>query len=517
MKKISIILAASALVVGMLSSCKKNSSSGSEKTTLSTPPYQIGQAITPGNLPANSYKGTMTTGNTYTINGNFVINIGDTVLLQPGVTVCAAPGAIIIVKGVLISLGTQAQPNYFTSCNVTPTDVLESSVAAAADPTWNNGNGQWLGINCDTSCKLCDLQWTHINFVGGVFPTTEPFNGGTSGAAAWPVFFQNPKGDFILTDSWIYGSCDDAVRFAGGRIYCARNTLEKLGFTGGDGLNAKSGTQGDMAFNLCMGDATNTTKCSDKGGSSPECNINMYNNTYVDCGYRQASYGARGSDIDYEQQGEGLCFNNLIVNCRNGIRVGNGENQIPWPDTNNLVITHNYIYADSVWEVNQFFAYNAGSGLKPNAYVIPTASQLNLPPNFYSPTSNPNGDVLPINIPSLAGATNLVGGVPVNDPLFVNFPLPEPLQTGENLSFIASINTGIALTGSAYDFHLKPGSPAIGAGTTQFTAFEKIQNPVTNDVTNPNFKPIVSQPSADIGCYPMNGNGNQHSGADTYK
>ena len=31
-----------------------------------------------------------------------------------------------------------------------------------------------------------------------------------------------------------------------------------------------------------------------------------------------------------------LCYNNLIVNCRNGIRVGNGENQIPWPDTNHF-------------------------------------------------------------------------------------------------------------------------------------------------------------------------------------
>ena len=514
MKKISIILALSAIVVGLLPSCKKNSSSGGETTTLSTPPYQIGQTIAPGNLPAGSYKGTMTSGNTYTINGNFIINKGDTLLLQPGVTVCAAPNsaAIVIVKGVLISLGTQAKPNYFTACSITPTDAPE--VNPATDPTWNGGNGQWLGIACDTSCRLCDLQWTHIEYVGGLYPGTLPFNAGTSGAAAWPVFFQNASGDFILTDSWIYGSCDDGIRFAGGRIYCARNTLEKLGYTGGDGLNAKNGTQGDMSFNLCMGDATNTTKCSNKGGAATECNINMYNNTYVDCGYRQASYAARGSDIDYEQQGEGICYNNLIVNCRNGIRVGNGENQIPWPDTTHLTIGYNYIYADSVWEVNQFFDNIAGSGLKPNAYIVPNflvpPASTYLPnggKDFYDPTSNPNGDDPAYNAPALALQ---------NNPMFVNFPLPEPIPAGGNLSYICSVNTGNALGVGTYDFHLKAGSPAIGVGFTGFKPFQNIINPVSKDITNANFAPIVSQPSADMGCYPSAGGGNQHTGTETY-
>jgi len=497
MKKLSILLAMSALTIGFLPSCKKSSSN--ETTTLSTPPYQVGQAISPGSLAAGSYKGTMTTGNTYTINGNFVINKGDTVLLQPGVTVCAASGALIIVKGVFISLGTQSQPNVIGSCGVTAVDQIGNNTAT--DPAWNGGNGHWLGIACDTSCTLCDIQWTHIEYVGGLYPTTEPFNAGTSGAAAWPIFFQRASGDFILTDSWIYGSTDDGARFAGGRVYIARNTFEKLGYTGGDGMNAKNGTQGDMCYNLCIGDATNTTKCSNKGGAATECNINMYNNTYIDCGYRQASYTSRGSDIDYEQQGEGLCYNNLIVNCRNGIRVGNGQNSIPWPDTTHLTISNNYIYADSTWEVNQFFAYDAGSGLKPNAYVIPTASQLGLPANFYDPTSNPNGDVLPINIPSLAGA---------NNPMFVNFPLPEPIVAGQNLSAIASVNTGIAATGSVYNFRLKSSSPAIGKGFTGFTPFKNIINPVTADVTNAHFAPTVTSPGVDIGCYQTNGAGNQH-------
>lgn len=506
MKTTSTVLLASAFLLGMMSSCKKSSSS-TETTHISTPAYQIGQTIAPGNLSSGSYKGTMTSGNTYTINGAFTVNIGDTVLLQSGVTVCVASGGIIIVKGVLISLGTQSAPNFIEACGITQVNQIGNN--PATDPAYGAtaGNGDWLGIACDTSCTLCDIQWTHIEYVGGLFPVQEPFDNGASGNNAWPIYFQRASGDLILTDSWIYGSTDDAIRFAGGRIYCARNTFEKLGYTGGDGLNAKNGTQGDMCFNLCIGDATNSTKCSNKGGSLTECNINIYNNTYVDCGYRQTSYGARGSDIDYEQQGEGVCYNNLIVNCRNGIRVGNGENSIPWPDTSHLTISNNYIYADSVWEVNQFFAYNAGSGLKQNynginAYIVPTNAQLGIPDNFYSPTSNPNGDVLSINVPALAGA---------NNPMFVNFPLPEHIPAGGNLSDITSVATGVADVGSNYNFRLQSSSPAIGKGFTGFSPFQNIINPVSNDVKNPNFAPTISQPSADMGCYPSSGSGgNQH-------
>ena len=503
MKKISIILAVSALFIGLLPSCKKSSSS-TEKTTLSTPPYQVGAVISPGNVPAGNYQGTMTSGNTYTLNGAFIIPKHDTVLIQSGVTVCMAPGSIIIVQGVLISLGTAAAPNSIEACGITPVDQIGNN--PAQDPAWNGGNGNWYGIACDTSCTLLDIQWTHIAYVGGVTSQAFPFNNGASGYTGWPIYFQNIKGDCILTDSWLYGSNDDATRFAGGRIYFARNTVEKMGYTGGDGFNAKNGTQGDMAFNVFIGDATNSTKCSNKGSGGPETNINIYNNTYVDCGYRQADYAPRGSDIDYEQQGRGVCYNNLLVNCRNGIRVGNGENQIPWPDTINLHYSNNYIYADSGHQVMQFFAYGAGSGLKPGAYVIPTAAQLNLPANFYSPTSNLGGDVLQL---PLADSLGLAG---VNNPMFVNFPLPEPVA-GHNLSAIASINTGTVATGKPYNFRLQSGSPAIGKGTTAFTAFQNISNPVTSDpvYSNAHFTFTVSQPSADIGCYPSNGSGgNQH-------
>ncbi len=496
MKKTYLILAAAALVMGLLPSCKKNTTA--EKTVVSTPPYQVGQAISPGNLTAGSYKGTMTSGNTYNLTGDFIINPGDTVLLQSGVKVCVSAGVSVIVRGVLISLGTQASPNYFTSCSTTKVDMIGNPVTS--DPAFK---GVWTGIQCDTTCTLCDLQWTHVEFTGATFSVTENCLGCTSGVTAFSVLFQNPKGDLIITDSWIYGCTDDCVRIQQGRIYIARNTLEKMGYLGGDGVNAKHGTQGDMCYNLCVGNATNSTKCSDKGsGAFVQCNVNMYNNTYVDCGYRQASAASRGSDIDYEQGGKGLCYNNLIVNCRNGIRIGDGQNSIPMPDTTNTIYTNNYIYSDSVAEANQFFPTVAGTWTRPTAYVYPTAAQFALPAGFYDPSSSVNGgDDLSYNTPSLAGE---------NNPIFVNFPLPEPIPAGDNLSAISSVETGVSVTGSNYNFRLQGSSPAIGAGYTGFKPFANITNPVTSDVTNPNFAPQISQPGQDIGCYQMSGAGNTH-------
>jgi len=513
MKKTNLLFGTLAIAVGLLVSCKKNNST--QTTKISTPVYQVGSFITSTTLGTKNsasptaYKGTLQANTTYSVVGDIIINVGDTILAQSGVTVCVENNSTICVRGVLISLGTQSNPNYFTACGVTPVDQVGTD--PLTDPAYNGGAGQWTGICCDTTCTLLDLQWTHVNYTGGIFAVNEPVNGCGSGGTSYGILFQNPKGDLIMTDSWMYGGIDDAVRIQQGRICFMRNTFEKMGYVGGDCLNAKHGTQGVMAYNLFIGEATNGTKCSDKGsGNFVECNINMYNNTYINCGYRQASFSSRGSDIDYEQGGRGLCYNNLIVNCRNGIRIGNGENQIPMPDTTNCYYGYNYIYADSDQEVDQFFPIQAGTwtrdvqvGPYPGAYVVPTVAALGLPANFYSPNRIANGgDDLAYDAPSVAGK---------NNPMFKNFPLPEPVN-GFSLAAISSIATGKATTGSNYDFHLQTGSPAIGIGTTMgiTSAFENIPNPVTADVTNPNFAPSVTGPGVDMGCYQTNGSGNQH-------
>lgn len=480
-KSLSITILAALMFVGIFNSCKKTSN---EIRNIYVPPVVVAHPVAPGDI-CGTISGTMTTGNTYNVICDITINAGDTLWLQPGVTVCVKNKSTIIVKGALISLGTQAQPNWFTVCDVSKINSVSQSESQATDPAWNNGQGWWTGINCDTSCTLLVLKWTHVEFTGASFPITENFVGGTQGATSKGILFQNPNGDFIMEDSWMYGSIDDAIRLSSGHCSIMRNTFEKAGYVGGDCVNIKSGSVGDVAYNLFIGTATNGSKASNKGGISPQCNINMYNNTYVDGGYRQASTG-RGANINYEQGARGMIYNNLVVNCKYGIRVVFS----PIADTANMSYGFNYIYCDSIAEMEQI--YPTGYITRPECYVVPI-------PSHTGYIYNPSGAVA-YNDDSLTGR---------NNPMFVNFPLPEAGIT--NLFDINYVTPGTlppftSTNGSSFDFHLQSGSPALGIGTTAFSPL----NVISSGVKATSYAPIVTPPNKDMGCYPIDGSGNQH-------
>ena len=480
MKKTAKFLGAIALLSTVFFSCSKSSSS-SENNNISTPPLQIGQAITSTNLGVNgqitAVKGTMlTTAGTYNVLGDLVVNKGDTLYLQPGVTVCVQNKATIVVKGVLVSNGTQAQPNSFTVCSATKT----TTIAQGANPGTDNAyQGLWTGINCDTTCTLLCLKWTHVEFAGGVFDATVggTFNGGTAGKNSYAVLFQNLNGDCIIEDSWFYGNVDDCIRVQYGRLSIMRNTFEKSGLVGGDVVNMKSGAIGDCAYNVIIGGATNGTKASNKGTEPVECNINMYNNTYIDCGYRQAGQAGRGGSINYEQGAEGMAYNNLIVNCRVGLRIVNN----PVADTTNCHYGNNFAYADSDAVCNQF--YPVGYYTHDYAYVVPSQKQV---------------DSLGYTYSGATGSSAYTGSyfTTKNNPQFKNFPLPVSGAGFQNLS-------DIACTGS-FDFHLAANSPCIGHGYTNFSPIRATK------VTKAPFAAIVTAPGNDIGAYQTNGSGNQH-------
>jgi len=485
MKKSIISLGIIAALSAMLfESCKKKTNTiDDEQTVVSTPPFQIGTPISAGTALTGSIKGTMITGNTYTVGGDVVINKGDTVLLQEGVTVCVTTDKTIVVKGVLISLGSSAKPNSFTSCSASKINTIAQAQNPTTDPAWGTaGSGVWGGIECDTSCTLLVLKWTHIDFTGAAPSVTQPYVGGTAGTKQKGILFQRPNGDFIMEDSWMYGSIDDAIRVSSGRLSIMRNTFEKCGYVGGDCINAKSGCIGDMAFNLFVGTATNGTKASNKGGVGPQTNINMYNNTYVNGGFRQVQT-ARSANINFEEGAKGSAYNNLIVNCKYGFRVmGPTPNPagIPAADTTNLFYSNNYVYGDSVSICNQF--YPVGYCTKPSAYIVPN----NGAGTNYVFNGGANG-ALAYNAASLAGS---------NNPLFVGFTLPEV-----GISRLSDIN----YVGS-FNFRLQSSSPAIGKGKTSFAPL----NSTAGTVTNPNYKATISYPGIDIGCYQSGSGGNQH-------
>ena len=468
MKKLLLLLSVPAVIFAV-TSCKKSSSS-----SVSQAQIQVGQPISAGTPLCGSIKGTMLANQTYTVSCDIVINAGDTVVIQKGVTLKMAKGTNVIVNGTFISLGTKDAPVTITD----PTRVKTTGTSTASSDSAYYGG--WGGIYCNTTCNLCVIKYTHLDF-GGAALQTVPWTGGPSVGNQYVMYFGNPTGNFIFEDSWMYGSPDDAVRFYGGHVNIMRNTLEKLGGTGGDGFNAKGGTVGNMAYNLFIGCATNGTKsANDVPVAGIETKIAMYNNTYVNCGHRNTgAFGARGGCAEVENSSTGLVYNNLIVNCRFGYRIAGGNNvtaKVYYADTVNSSYGYNFMYADSTVLANQFVPTNVAQAVltKPQHTDIPDMAA------FLGST---------YTYGAIYDGSSLVGK---NNPMFKNYTLP-------NYNF----KTQCSVDG--YDFHLQTGSPALGKGTT--TAF----SPVANVPVDANFGSSgVTPPGKDIGCYQADGTGNQH-------
>ncbi|MES2376511.1 MAG: hypothetical protein V4553_08025 [Bacteroidota bacterium] len=469
--KTKIFLAAGLLLTGlMFNSCQKldDHKDLSKAVVLVAAPISDAGCLTPlGAATSLAVKGTMLAGKTYNVCGNLIVNDKDTLTIQPGVTINFKGNYGIGVNGSLLSLGTQQAPILFTYDGAVKTDQVGAD--PSKDPAFK---GLWTGIMGGANCKMMILKWTHVEFGGGN-PTGDI---ALISKSPYPLFFQNPYGIFVLEDSWMYGSTDDPIRTLGGKIAILRNTFEKCGYTGGEALNAKAGTIGDFAYNLCIGIATNGPKLSNSGALTgvPGSNIRMYNNTIVNCGYRRAAAG-RGGSINFEQDAAGMAYNNLMVNCKFGLRIV----QNPIADTANIKYGYNYTYADSASVANQIYPSLSVS-------TAITKSQItDIPaPSTFLPAGWKAGDVYTANV-AILGA---------NNPQFINAPVPLP--AGYKLRDIATVGT--------YNFALKLTSPCVGKGFTGFVPRGDVPVDPKFGVTE------LTRPGRDIGAYQIDGTGNHH-------
>ncbi len=452
-------------VLSLGTGCKKWADEKTDIYKYTPPP---GQAVSDATPLSGAIKGVMLSGKTYTIGGDVYINHGDTLLIQPGVTINVTNSAGIVVRGILVSLGTQASPVTMTvpglKKDYTP------GLAYAADSA-HSSNRLWKGIAADTSCPMLVIKWTHIDFAGASYGKSFGPAVQQKATTAYNLLFQNPNGAFIMEDSWVWGGTDDCIRVSNGRIHVFRNTFEKCNGTGGDVVNVKGGTVGTMAYNFFIGSAYNGQKASNKGQpvGAPQTSVVMYNSTFINGG-RGVVPGQRGSTTNFEEGARGAYYNNVAVNCRVGYRVVNN----PAADTANLSYGNNYQYADSLVIANNFFTTGTVC-TKPQATDLPAPSSY-LPANF--DYMNPKYDGTPV--------------VQKLNPMFVNYPLPSPYSPW-----------GLTAIG-AYNFHIKPGSPLIGKGYTAV-------HPLVVVPIDPIFGATeVTPPGSDLGCYQVNGSGNQH-------
>lgn len=455
-----VVFAASAL----FTSCKKSI----ETKNLWKAKVAVAAPVSDAACLSGAIKGTMLAGKTYTVCGDIIINEGDTLTVQEGVTIKLEGNYGIGVKGSFICLGTKDRPNSITYDGAVKHDVY------GYDPSLDSAyKGKWVGIIGGINCPMMIIKWTHIEWAGHSSPSSSPVH--EIYAKPYDVLFQNPYGIFVLEDSWVYGSTDDPIRTLGGKIAIMRNTFEKCGYTGGE-VNMKAGTIGDVAYNLFVGMNTNGPKLSNSGAivGVPSSNIRMYNNTLVNCGFRRLAEG-RGGSINFEEGAGGMAYNNLIVNCKYGLRVVSN----PIADTANLRYGYNWYYADSQSVANNFYPSIAVSNAISNALATDYPN-----PWTYLPSGWKAGDIY-------TAPASLLGA---NDPQFIKGPVPMPPGL---------LLRDISFAGD-YNFALKPTSPCIGKGFTGFSARADVPVDEVYGATE------ITPPGKDIGAFQSNGTGNQH-------
>jgi hypothetical protein len=437
------------------------SSCGKDDTEISTPPFSVGKEVSDTAPLTGSVKGTMVSGKTYYLDGEVTINRGDTLLLQPGVTVYAKNAAsVFIVKGVFLSLGAKENPVKLSVEGKTKQD--SPSTLPENDPAMA---GLWGGIVCDMGCPKLVLKWTNIEYTGSHF-TNPPIEGLSGHGYYWGVTFLNPEGTLVMEDCHMYGANTEGCRVMGGYISILRNKFEKIGLQLGDAVTIKGGgAQGDVAYNVFIGCSSQCIVVDNFEGHTRQVTVNAYNNTIINSGWRTARanevYG-----ITYFRQAAGLIYNNAIVNCRGGLFLDAAKP----PHPTALTYGHNSFYADTKAIAENIYPW--GSLTAPQTTDLPTPSSY-LPAGFQA-GGEYDGDAI----------------VGINKPLFKQFTIPclDPAK----YSFTAGC-----------DFHLNAGSPLIGKGTTSISALKKVPFDPTFGVTE------YSEPGTDIGAYLATGAGNK--------
>ena len=497
-----------------LFSCKKNS----ENTVISEPLKIIGQSIADTILPkkdaqnnAIPLKGTMLAGKTYHIMSDVTVNAGDTLYIQPGTKVIIhgdgkspATSPTFYVNGNLVSDGTKEHPNWFTVFESASTPKSRGiSDDTANDPAYK---GYWGGFQCGPTANLLLLRWSHVEYTGGPWGANAADYGFKEGDSRNAVYMNsgNPTkfGKLIIEDSWFYGSIDDCIgKCENAYVSIMRNTLSKMGAAGGEAINLKSNCFGDMAYNLTYGAGANGLKIASIAGVSTI--VNIYNNTVLNSGFRQLKPTRNGS-INTETNAGGYAYNNIIVNCKAGLRITYQSQKGKPSDTLNTKYGNNLTYigrGTPMGGAEQYMQF-----IEPSQYTLKQLTDFN---GYVNGAIITTGAAYGTN-----NGTNTASDSLKYDPLFVNY------NAATNSLGRKYRNDEIPV---GADFHLKTGSPAIGSGvfiggTGKNALPSKPSAPLLSLYGFPmktlpqggTFGANITPPNKDLGAFPSDGTGNQH-------
>ncbi|MBB6108020.1 Right handed beta helix region [Mucilaginibacter lappiensis] len=310
-KRYHYLLIVGYLLTIILNSCKKQ-----EVTTFTKIKIPASSPIAPGNI-SGFVKGTLLTGETYTVTGDVTVKKGDTLASQPGAIVIVKNNAQFTIQGVLQLLGSKDQPIFFNS------DL--------------NKPGTWGGFQAD-SAQAITIKWTHIDNTGGP---------DASGSARRTIVVNNAI-PVDIEDSWFTNGQDDLMGLFHATVTILRNTISSSGSTDGEGINLKSGAKGVVAYNVVFSQAGSGIKLETSASIPfPQTEVDVYNNTLVSNGWRRGS-AEPGRAVSVGVNAIGHIYNNIIVNCYHGIELFNDGDLVHTTYGNNLFYATVDTYADLV-------------------------------------------------------------------------------------------------------------------------------------------------------------------------
>ncbi|MDR0575400.1 MAG: Ig-like domain-containing protein [Tannerella sp.] len=407
------------------------SEDGGEKATCA-----VSVTLNDPEMKQGAVEGTWTKYSVIHINGQVNVPQGKTLTIEEGVEIIVATEGQdanntkieFIVHGNLYCYGTEEAPVVFT---VPAEKRIAENIFARL----------WGGIVGSITCGEIVLDHVLMEYTGAVTTLTSPSvtaglfkPGGGEGMVAFNT--NNPSGKYVIINSTFRYTGEDAIYVQGGSCIFTNNLFYAVGEAGGEAINVKAGCKVDAAYNLMYSPNTNGFKLSNSGadgGTRFQAQINAYNNTIVNSGWRRDPNKPKGGSVWAEAGCLVNVYNNLIVNSMFAVKAPDfGIDATDGPDLNSRIDYNYYASGNAQSAISQHIAngtLTAFDGFKTGVKDV------------------------------VYGAHDVRGNaVGDKDPQFVNFPFANNPVLNYNYD-------------PTWDFHLQVGSPALSGANTGFTPY----------------------------------------------
>lgn len=304
------------------------------------------------NILTGAVKGTAVANHTYTVQDSIVINVGDTLKISPGDTLKMANDVVTGGAGWIHILGT-----FICEGTATNRIVITTATAGAKSP------GMWGGIWGD-SCKYVSVKFTNILWAGGNDKSGHAYR-------TFDIYsdYANTT-QTVFTDNLVIGTVDDCIGLHGGNASILRNTIKWCGAPDGDNINAKSGTVGEIAYNVIWASGGNGIKVNADATLPRLTNMCIHNNTIVAGGWRRVE--ELGYAILVDKSARAQIYNNIMGDMYSELEITKKA------DTNRTVYMNNLFFysVDSLKGVTRYYPSDGVGKPKTNDILDVKASAL---------------------------------------------------------------------------------------------------------------------------------------------